>query len=65
MGCKTCGSGLGRDCHGPLGVDDLEVGCDCDCHECPDCGSAYCITMGGEDACETDADDDQWPADEE
>ncbi len=51
MGCKWCSSGLGRHCDGPLGMDDLEVSCDCQCHECPDCHSAYCETMGGDEEC--------------
>ena len=38
-------------CSGPLGMDDLEVGCDCQCHECPDCHSAYCRKVGGPDRC--------------
>ena len=52
MGCKYCS--LGEACHGPLGADDLEVNCDCDCHKCPDCGSAYCEKMGGPDKCQSD-----------
>ena len=70
MGCKWCTSGLGRKCHGPNGIDDLECGCECDCHKCPDCGSAYCINVGGEDECDCDdgdmsmderyTDDDDW-----
>lgn len=51
MGCKYCTSGLGEDCDGPLGMDDLEVSCDCDCHCCPACGSAYCEKMGGDEPC--------------
>jgi len=35
MGCKYCTSGLGDMCDGPMGLDDLEVGCDCSCHTCP------------------------------
>jgi len=54
MGCKYCASGLGEACQGPLGMDDLEVDCDCDCHKCPDCGSAYCNKKGGPDPCKTD-----------
>ncbi len=34
MGCRWCSSGLGELCQGPLGLDDVEVGCDCDCHKC-------------------------------
>jgi len=56
MGCKYCSSGLGELCHGPLGLDDLEVSCDCSCHECPDCGSAYCENVGGPDPCESGED---------
>ena len=64
MGCKWCPSGLGRNCHGPLGIDDLEVGCDCECHECPDCNSAYCVNVGGREACsEADAYED-YPEDD-
>ena len=51
MGCKYCQSGFGLNCAGPLGFDDIEVGCDCDCHKCERCGSAYCKTMGGPDEC--------------
>jgi hypothetical protein len=29
MGCRWCSSGLGLNCQGPLGFDDLEVACDC------------------------------------
>jgi len=54
MGCKYCASGLGEACQGPLGLDDLEVACDCECHKCPDCGSAYCEKKGGPDPCEID-----------
>jgi len=57
MGCEYCRSGLGEMCQGPLGIDDLEVDCDCDCHRCPDCHSAYCVKMGGADPCESDEDD--------
>ena len=60
MGCKYCTSGLGEACQGPPGLDDLEVACDCECHICPDCHSAYCEKMGGPDKCESDADDDDW-----
>jgi hypothetical protein len=52
MGCKWCTSGLGRKCEGPLGLDDLECGCQCQCHVCPDCFSAYCVNVGGPDPCE-------------
>ena len=52
MGCKDCTSGLGVNCQGPLGLDDLEVGCDCDCHRCEICNSAYCVNMGGTDPCD-------------
>lgn len=58
MGCKYCTSGLGENCEGPLGLDDLEVACDCSCHECVDCGSAYCEKVGGPDPCPCDTDDD-------
>lgn len=51
MGCKYCSSGLGYNCQGPLGLDDLEVACNCSCHECYDCRSAYCINVGGPDPC--------------
>lgn len=51
MGCRWCTSGLGKRCRGPRGMDDLEVGCICDCHECLDCGSAYCINAGGDEPC--------------
>lgn len=68
MGCKWCTSGLGRACHGPLGIDDLEVGCQCSCHECPDCMSAYCVNVGGDEPCDDwrdydydDFDDDEVP----
>jgi hypothetical protein len=57
MGCRYCRSGLGEACQGPLGLDDVEVACDCDCHKCPDCGSAYCWKMGGpggHDTCPVD-----------
>jgi hypothetical protein len=56
MGCKYCSSGLGEDCEGPLGFDDLEVSCYCPCHDCPDCGSVYCVKMGGPDPCESGED---------
>lgn len=62
MGCKYCASGLGEACQGPLGMDDLEVGCDCDCHHCPDCGSAYCEKMGGHDKCQSNNDEWEDPA---
>jgi len=52
MGCRWCGSGLGEDCEGPLGLDDLEVACTCSCHECTECGSAYCGNVGGHNPCE-------------
>ena len=52
MGCKWCSSGLGRNCEGPLGMDDIECGCDCDCHRCDDCNSTFCETMGGPDECD-------------
>ena len=55
MGCKWCGSGLGEACSGPLGLDDLEVDCDCSCHQCPDCHSAHCVKVGGDEPC-NDAD---------
>ncbi len=51
MGCKYCSSGLGLSCAGPLGMDDIEVACHCECHECPDCGSAYCVQVGGPEPC--------------
>jgi len=51
VGCKYCTSGLGEDCQGPLGFDDLEVSCDCECHKCEICGSAYCQNVGGPDPC--------------
>ena len=54
MGCEYCTTGLGRACEGPLGLDDLEVACDCSCHDCLDCGSAYCWKVGGPDPCEAD-----------
>lgn len=57
MGCRHCTSGLGLNCEGPLGLDDLEVGCDCDCHRCDICGSAYCVNMGGSDPCDPGGDD--------
>ena len=53
MGCKWCG----EYCDGPLSMDDCEASCGCDCHTCPDCGSAYCVNVGGTDSCETDDDD--------
>lgn len=56
MGCKWCSSGLGRNCAGPIGMDDLEVGCNCECHVCDDCGSAYCINAGGIEFCESESD---------
>jgi hypothetical protein len=52
MGCQWCA--LGSICQGPLGIDDIEVGCGCSEHECDECGSAYCETMGGPDPCETE-----------
>jgi len=55
MGCNYCTSGLGEDCQGPLGLDDLEVSCDCECHQCELCGSAYCQNVGGPDPCEADS----------
>lgn len=58
MGCRYCSSGLGEACQGPLGLDDLEVACNCPCHECPDCGSAYCEKMGGPDPCKADLEED-------
>lgn len=57
MGCKYCTSGLGELCEGPLGLDDLEVHCDCECHCCVECGSAYCENVGGPDPCERDNED--------
>jgi len=51
---------FGEDCQGPLGLDDLEVACDCDCHRCPDCGSVYCEKMGGPDPCESDDEADHY-----
>lgn len=60
MGCQYCTSGLGVNCQGPLGLDDIEVGCDCDCHCCPDCGSAYCVNMGGRDPCESEDETDYY-----
>ena len=57
MGCKYCRSGLGENCHGPQGMDDLEVDCDCDRHKCPDCGSAYCVKVGGDEDCQADAEE--------
>jgi len=60
MGCKGCSSGLGEDCDGPLGLDDLEASCNCPCHDCPDCGSAYCEKMGGSDPCESDDEADHY-----
>jgi len=56
MGCKWCSSGTGVACDGPLSCDDLEAGCDCDCHRCPECGSAYCVSMGGDEECGRDFD---------
>lgn len=61
MGCKWCTSGLGRRCHGPLGLDDLEAGCDCTCHECSECGNTHCENVGGDEPCDDgheDYDDD-------
>ncbi len=55
-GCKWCN--LGRSCRGPLGIDDIEVGCSCDHHECDDCGSAYCKNVGGPDPCEAEEPDE-------
>lgn len=57
MGCEYCSSGLGRNCHGPLGLDDLEASCGCTCHECWECNSAYCQKVGGPDPCENWAED--------
>ena len=54
MGCKYCTSGLGKDCYGPLGLDDLEVNCHCSCHECNDCSSAYCEYAGGHIPCKAE-----------
>lgn len=59
LGCRYCTSGLGVYCNGPLGLDDLEVACDCECHKCPYCYSAYCEVMGGPDPCEPEADYDE------
>lgn len=56
MGCKYCSSGLGVSCEGPLGLDDVEVGCSCSCHECSECGSAYCVNVGGPDPCRVEED---------
>jgi len=58
MGCKYCPSGLGVHCAGPLGIDDIEVGCDCECHKCEECGSAYCYKVGGPDECSADYEDE-------
>jgi len=58
MGCEYCSSGLGENCEGPLGLDDVEVACDCSCHDCPDCGSPYCEKMGGHEPCRRE--DDDW-----
>lgn len=55
MGCSRCPSGLGLNCDGPLGLDDLEVGCDCECHCCEACGSPYCVDVGGDDECVEDS----------
>lgn len=57
MGCKWCTSGLGRRCEGPNGIDDLEVGCDCMCHQCDDCGSAHCENVGGSYPCDDGRED--------
>lgn len=44
-------------CAGPLGMDDLEVACNCECHNCPDCGNPYCENMGGNEPCESDSEE--------
>jgi len=54
MGCKYCTSGLGENCDGPLSMDDVEASCDCECHKCPECHSAYCEKMGGNEPCSAD-----------
>jgi len=57
MGCRFCTSGLEELCEGPLGLDDLEVACTCSCHECEECGSAYCERVGGREPCRSDEED--------
>jgi len=54
MGCGFCSSGLGENCHGPLGMDDLECSCTCECHMCPVCGNPDCEEMGGDEPCRSD-----------
>jgi len=54
MGCEYCISGLGENCEGPLGLDDIEASCDCPCHECVDCHNAYCVNVGGDEPCVED-----------
>jgi len=61
MGCKSCSSGLGATCEGPLGLDHLDGGCDCSCHECWDCHSAYCEKVGGPDVCMSEKDEVEYP----
>ena len=60
MGCSCCPSGLGENCEGPLGMDDVECGCDCDCHKCFDCGSACCEKAGVPNPCEVDEDNEDY-----
>ena len=56
MGCKWCA--LGEMCVGPNGgIDDMEANCDCDCHCCDECGSAFCESVGGDQVCEYSDDD--------
>jgi len=40
-------------------LDELEVSCNCPCHDCPDCGSPYCVKMGGNQPCRKE-DEDDW-----
>ena len=65
MGCQYCTSGLGKGCQGPRGLDDVEIGCDCDCHRCEECGSAFCYKMGGPDNCTASDSDEGYEAEME
>lgn len=58
MGCEYCSSGLGKKCDGPEGLDDIECGCNCDCHKCPECYQTDCESIGGNEPCEIDKGDE-------
>lgn len=51
MGCSKCSSGLGMNCGGTLDIDDIGASCDCECHNCTECGSPHCKKMNGINDC--------------